>query len=250
MTIFSVLHVHVMTDQPIKQILHCPKTSGRLLKWAIELSEFDIEFKPRTAIKAQALADFIAELTTPPEQPVEQKMDWKIFVDGSASNEGSGAEIIMIGPNFEELEYSLGFEFPATNNDAEYEAVITGLGLAARLGVSSVEICNDSQLIVGQVMGEFEARDGKMAAYLMAVRDLQRGFSSFKITKVPRKDNERADALARLASANPRNLPRTANVQVLRQPNIPRKIDVASIETREKLDGPPGSISHKRQGAN
>lgn len=157
-------------------------------------------------------------------------MDWKIFVDGSASNDGSGAEIIMIGPNSEELEYSLRFEFPATNNDAEYEAVITGLGLAARLGVSSVEICSDSQLIVGQVMGEFEAKDGKMTAYLMAVRDLQRGFSSFKKTKVPRKDNERADALARLASVNSRNLPRTANVQVLRRPSIPRKIDVANIE--------------------
>lgn len=119
--------VQVMTDRPIKQILHLPETSGRLLKWAIELSEFDIEFRPRTTIKAQALANFITELTIPPEHPP-----------------GEQARIVMIGPNGEELEYSLRFEFPATNNDTEYEAVITGLGLVARLGVTSVEICSDS----------------------------------------------------------------------------------------------------------
>ncbi|XP_022843234.1 uncharacterized protein LOC111366770 [Olea europaea var. sylvestris] len=227
-----------MTNQPIKQILHRPETSGRLLKWAIELSEFDIEFRPRTAIKAQALADFIVELTTPPELPPGEQADWKIFVDGSSNDEGSGAGIIMIGPNEEELEYSLHFEFPATNNEAEYEAVITGLGLAARLGVTSVEVCSDSQLIIGQVTGEFEAKDGKMAAYLMEVKNLQRGFTKFKITKIPRKDNERADALAKLASANPRRLPRTASVQVLRQPSIQHVINVMNVENEESWIDP------------
>ncbi|XP_022899405.1 uncharacterized protein LOC111412714 [Olea europaea var. sylvestris] len=222
--------VQVMTDQPIKQILHRPETSGRMLKWAIELSEFDIEFRPKTAIKAQALVDFIVELTLSPEHPPGKQADWKIFVDGSSNDEGSGAGIIMIGPNGEELEYSLRFEFPATNNDAEYEAVITGLRLAARLRISSAEICSDSRLIIGQVTGEFEAKDGKMAAYLMEVKNLQKGFTRFKITKVPRKDNERADTLAKLASANPRRLPRTASVQILRQPNIPHTTDVMNIE--------------------
>ncbi|XP_022880951.1 uncharacterized protein LOC111398255 [Olea europaea var. sylvestris] len=110
----------------------------------------------------------------------------------------------MIGPNGEELEYSLRFEFPATNNDVEYETVITGLGLAAKLGVTSVEICSDSQLIVW-----------------------------FKITKVSQKDNEWADTLARLTSANPRHLPRTANVQILRQPSIQDVVDVVNVEHEE-----------------
>ncbi|XP_022880588.1 uncharacterized protein LOC111397850 [Olea europaea var. sylvestris] len=230
--------VQVMTDQPIKQILHRLETSERLLKWVIEMSEFDIEFKPRTAIKAQALADFITELTTPAESPEGQKTDWKVFVDGSSITERSGARIIMIGPDSEELEYSLCFEFLATNNDAEYEAVITGLGLAARLGVSSIEVCNDLQLIVGQVSREYEAKDGKMTAYLMKVRDLEKGFASFRMTKVPRKENERADALAKLASANPRNLSRTVNVQVLQQPSIQRWVEVKNIEYGESWMDP------------
>ncbi|XP_022847685.1 uncharacterized protein LOC111370232 [Olea europaea var. sylvestris] len=227
-----------MIDQPVKQILHRLETSGRLQKWAIEISELDIEFKPRMAIKAQTLVDFIAELTIPTEPSKGKKADWKVFVDGSSNAEGSGAGIILIGPDSEELEYSLHFEFPATNNDAEYEAVIKSFGLAARLGVSLVEVCCDSQLIVGQVSGEYEAKDGRMAAYLMKVRDLQRGLASFKITKVPRKNNQRADALKKLVSANPKNLPRTANVQVLQQPSIHCWAEVKNVEYEESWMDP------------
>ena len=57
----------VMTDQPIKKSMNKPETAGRMVQWAIELSQFDIEYHPRTAIKAQALADFIAEFTLPDE---------------------------------------------------------------------------------------------------------------------------------------------------------------------------------------
>ncbi|GMH07043.1 hypothetical protein Nepgr_008883 [Nepenthes gracilis] len=64
-TILWAHRIVVLTDQPLKGILQKPDVSGRLVKWAIELGEFDIEFRPRPAIKAQALADFIVETTTP-----------------------------------------------------------------------------------------------------------------------------------------------------------------------------------------
>ena len=60
---FQAQTVKVPTEYPMKQILHKPETSGRLIKWAIELSEFDIRYKPRTAVKGQILADFIMEFT-------------------------------------------------------------------------------------------------------------------------------------------------------------------------------------------
>lgn len=108
------------------------------------------------------------------------------------------------------------FLIPSQNNDIGYEVVIRGLSLVARPGVSSIEICCIFQLIVRQLTGKFETRDKKMTAYLMKVKDLQRGFPSFNIAKVYWKDKERSDALARLTSASPKNLLRTTNIQVLR----------------------------------
>ena len=61
---FQAHTIEVPTEYPMKQVLHKPKTSGRLMKWAIELSEFDIRYKPKTAIKGQVLADFVMEFTS------------------------------------------------------------------------------------------------------------------------------------------------------------------------------------------
>ena len=108
---FQAHPIIVLTDQPLKHILQRPDASGRLLKWSVELSEFHIEYKPRTAIKAQALADFIVESThedtpqpetAPPEAriPKEQTSEknlahWILFVDGSSNQHGCGAGLII-----------------------------------------------------------------------------------------------------------------------------------------------------------
>ena len=63
--------IEVLTQYPLKQVLQKADTSGRLLKWAVEFTQFDIQFKPRTAIKAQALVDFIAEFTRPVDNEAE-----------------------------------------------------------------------------------------------------------------------------------------------------------------------------------
>ncbi|KAG5544401.1 hypothetical protein RHGRI_016977 [Rhododendron griersonianum] len=81
---FQAHSIKVLTDQPLRRILHCPETSGRLIQWSIELGEFDIEYKPRIAIKAQVLADFLAEYTYPePEElPKEEPKPWILQVLG------------------------------------------------------------------------------------------------------------------------------------------------------------------------
>lgn len=67
--------IFVMTDQPIKKSMNKPEAAGRIVQWAIELSQFDIEYHPRTAIKAQALADFIVEFTLPDEDRIADGVD-------------------------------------------------------------------------------------------------------------------------------------------------------------------------------
>jgi hypothetical protein len=102
---------------------------GRMLKWSLELSEFDIGYESRKALKAQILADFVAEMTAPAS--FSEEIDkWTIFVDGSSSSTGAGAGIILENGKGIVIEVSLTLSFPTSNNQAEYKAFLTGLRLA------------------------------------------------------------------------------------------------------------------------
>ena len=117
----------------MKQILHKLETSRRLIKWAMELSEFDIRYKPRTTVKGQILADFIMEFTLAQSmEAIELTLNlpiWRLFVDEAANAQGSGARLILTSPDGIDTEYALRFGFQASNNETEYEAVIAGLNL-------------------------------------------------------------------------------------------------------------------------
>ena len=106
----------VQTDQPIRQILGCPDVAGRMMKWSLELSEFDIHYESRKALKTQVFADFLAEITFPAEENAEE---WIVFVDGSSNSKGSGAGVIIENIEGIVVEISLGLSFPMTNNTAE-----------------------------------------------------------------------------------------------------------------------------------
>ena len=149
---FRAHTIEIPTKHPMRQIFHKLETSGRLIKWAIELSEFDIRYKPRTVVKGQVLADFIMEFTfsNTPAQPVETTQlvpdlpIWRLSVDGAANSQGSGAGLILTSPDGIDVEYALRFKFQASNNEAEYEAVIAGLNLAHSMEADQLEICSDS----------------------------------------------------------------------------------------------------------
>ena len=137
------------------------------------------------------------------------------------SNEGrSGAGLILVSPEGHRVHCALRFGFKASNNEAEYEALVTGLKLAKEMRVESFDIYNDSQLVVCQVTNEYQARGKKMAAYLWKGKDLLNAFSSFKIQQVPREWNTQADALARLASTKDSELLEVIPVEFLSTPSI------------------------------
>jgi hypothetical protein len=138
---FQAHTIRVLMEYPLRKVMQKLDLSGRLANWAIELGQFDLEFVPRNAIKGQALADFLAEFTNLPkvEEP-EMERKWVIYVDGSLTRKNGGAGIVLVTPEGEELNGALRLEFRTTNNEAEYEAVIAGLGLALELGA----ICGSS----------------------------------------------------------------------------------------------------------
>ena len=141
-----------------------------MVRWAVELSEFDIQYEPRGSIKGQVHAEFVAELS-PGGDPQEAELgsQWMLSVDGSSNQQGSGAGIILEGPNGVLIEKALRFAFKTRNNQAEYEALIVGMLLAKEMGAQSLLAKSDSQLVIGQVTGEYHAKDPQMAAYLRYV---------------------------------------------------------------------------------
>nr|XP_009421106.1 PREDICTED: uncharacterized protein LOC104000717 [Musa acuminata subsp. malaccensis] len=193
--------VEVITDQPLRQVLSKFDVAGRLLKWAVELGEHDIQYVPRTAIKAQSVADFIAELTQIGDESLGQLPEaWVLHVDGSANSKGAGAGLVLQAPDGRSFERSLRFGFRATNNEAEYEALLAGLRLALEMQVVAIRVLTDSQLVAEQLNGGYEARDPTMAKYLAQVKNLTAKFLHFTLFNVPRGENEHADTLAKLAS--------------------------------------------------
>ena len=139
-----------MTDQPIKKSMSKPEAAGRMLQWAIELSQFDVEYHPRTAIKAQVLADFIAEFTYPDEPSLASKdKTWVIQTDGSSAQKRKGVGVVITTLDGGILRYGVQLKFPATNNEAEYEGILTGLRLEKELGARNLLVQNDSKLVIG-----------------------------------------------------------------------------------------------------
>ena len=149
---FQAHTIEVPTEYPMKQVLHKPETFDRLMKWAIELSEFDIRYRPKTTIKGQVLADFIMEFaSSEPARDTQAATDfstWKLSVDGALNAQGSEAGLILTSLEGIDIEYALRFGFHTSNNEAKYEAVIAGLNLAHSLEVDQLEVYSDSQLVV------------------------------------------------------------------------------------------------------
>ena len=221
---FQAHTIEVPTEYPMKQILHKPETSRRLIKWAIELSEFEIIYKLRIAIKGQILADFIMEFT--PAEPAEVTQltpdlpIWRLSVDRAANAQGSGAGLILTSPDGIDMEYALRFGFQASNNEAKYEAVIDGLNLAHSMEVDQLEVRSDSQLVVKLIEDSYEARGEKMILYLKKVRELLKKFIRVQVKHVPRAENSQADALAKFATALQEDLGRLIPIEHLPKPSV------------------------------
>ncbi|XP_074336948.1 uncharacterized protein LOC141674122 [Apium graveolens] len=118
------------------------------------------------------------------------------------------------------IEYALKLDFPTTNNKAEYEALIAGLGLASALRAKNLKVCGDSRLIVAQVNGEFEAKDDTMAKYLRVVKGILTQFNEWYAEHIPREENNTMDALSQFASSEIKNYSRSIYFQVLKTPTI------------------------------
>ncbi|XP_025682457.1 uncharacterized protein [Arachis hypogaea] len=189
----------VRTNQPLRQILTKPELAGRLTKWSIELSEFDIQFQSRPALKSQILANFAFELTPDEHQ---HSQTWELHVDGASNREGSRAGIVLKEGDIVMTEQSLQFHFSASNNQAKYEALIAGLKL------------------VFSLQGEFQVKDPLLEQYWLIAKDLISKFDKFVILHVHGEKNIRADILSKLAATRASTQTSALSQLTLEKPSI------------------------------
>ncbi|XP_077242631.1 uncharacterized protein LOC143883162 [Tasmannia lanceolata] len=222
----------------------------------------------KPAIKAQVLADFVAECSIPQQitelevaqapaarsaiaagepaedgagtgiilaPPAEQDPStaeslWEVHVDGSSNKAGCGAGLVLTGPDSFALDYALRFGFRASNNEAEYEALLAGMNLAVQTGAQRLKAYCDSQLVANQIQGIYEARDERMIKYLSQVRQLSSKFKSFEVVRIPRTENTKADVLSKLAASGYTTLGNIC-MEFLQASSIERKaVEIMQVE--------------------
>ena len=119
-----------------------------MVQWAIELSEFGIQYKPRLALKGQILVDFLAEV---PQQDVDSSNAnwWILNVDGASRQTRPGVGLQLKALTGERIEQAIRLDFPASNNETEYEAILARIDLTTSISSEKIIIRSDSQLVVG-----------------------------------------------------------------------------------------------------
>ena len=191
---FQAHVINVITDHPLKKAMNKLEAAGQLIQWAVELSEFDVRYQPRIAIKAQALADFIAEFTPSNDnlERVEDSKKWVIHVDGLSMQHAGGIGVVLQSPEGDKLKH----------NEVGYEALLKGLELAKSVEAKSILVLGDSQLVMGQINRTCEAKEERMRKYLERVLRLMKKFKKAYFIQITREENMEMDTLAKEASVN------------------------------------------------
>ena len=199
---FQEHDIAVVYAASISDIINNKDASGRVAKWAIELAPYTPAYERRDTIKSQALADFLVDWAEVQYEPPPLDLNyWRMHFDGSKNKNGLGAGVVLTSPKGDQLKYVLQIHFAASNNVAEYEALVHGLKVAKEIGIRRVECFGDSDLIVQQCSGTWDALDANMALYRFHVQRVSGFFEGCEFKHVPRLENCATDVLSKLGSS-------------------------------------------------
>jgi len=159
-----------------------------------------------------------------------------MYFDGSVMKTGAGAGLLFVSPLGKHMRYVVRLHFPASNNMAEYEALLSGLRIAIELGIKHLDVRGDSQLVIDQVMKEASCHDEKMEAYCNAVHRLEDKFDGLELNHIAHKYNEEADELAKIASGRT-TVPPNVFARDLTKPSVDFKNPAEAIGAAPKPSG-------------
>jgi ribonuclease HI len=192
----------VVNKAPLSNILNNPSATVRVSLWGIKLSPLDIMYEKRKAIKSQVLPDFTAEwLELQNIGPPDLSSVWTIYFDGSKRIQGAGAGVVLISPQGDKLKYVLRMSFPqASNNEAEYEALLHGMKKAKACGATRLKIFGDWNLVIQLVMNKCDTISDNMTSYKNLYYYLEGIFDGCEVSYVSRASNKEAGNLANIGS--------------------------------------------------
>jgi ribonuclease HI len=240
---FEAHKVTVLTDQPLNDLFINKEASSRIAKWATELSGHTIDFGKRSAIKSQVLADFVVDWSSPRSITADEELVpvWENRCDGAWGRKGAGIAAIITSPVDIKLRYAarLDYKDPSnrcTNNTTEYEALLLGLRKVRALGASNFLVKCDAKVIKDHVEKESEAREPELVKYLAEVHKMERHFRGFTIEHLPRKNNGKADELAKKATRG-EAMPSNVFFEILTAPSTrPDKQPLSTVNAIASLD--------------
>uniref|UniRef100_A0A2N9IAI1 Uncharacterized protein n=1 Tax=Fagus sylvatica TaxID=28930 RepID=A0A2N9IAI1_FAGSY len=202
-------------SHPIRSLLQRPVLSGRLAQWLLQLSQYEIIAETPTAIRSQVIADLLAQFPGEDNSSILDEVPgeinevflagladsvWTLKFDGSSTTTSAGAGIVLYKDDGEAVTKSFKFDFPCSNNAAEYEAYLAGLAIAYEMGIKHLRVIGDSNLVDCQARGEFSLKEPSLAPYRALAQKLEAKFNTFEIEHAQRNENRYADALATLGS--------------------------------------------------
>jgi hypothetical protein len=146
---FEAHPVTVVSSFLLGEIIRNPDAAGRIAKWFVELMGERLAYASRKAIKSQILTDFVAEwMDTQLPPPQIQAECWTLYFDGSVMKTEAGAGLLFVSPLGEHMRYAVRLHFSASNDMAEYEALLCGLKIDIETGIKHLNVRGDSQLVV------------------------------------------------------------------------------------------------------
>ena len=186
---FQSFKIKVPMSFPLRDMFENREASGRIGKWATQLASHTIDFVPRSSIKSQFLADFVADWTpsAPLQSPPVIEAIWQLECDGAYCKNGSGASAIITAPSGTQLKYSTRLDFPrCMNNVAEYEGLLLGPRKARALGARRLSIKSNSKLTTNHIGKTYRALKLELAKYLAVVRSMEKYFLGVGVRSFPR----------------------------------------------------------------
>jgi len=188
----------ICKDDMVRYMLSMPIMSGRIGKWILALSEFNLRYESAKAVKGQIMTDFVTQHCGAVE--TLEIVPWTLFFDGSTCDRGAGIGIVLISPRGRKYEFSLPIVATSTNNQAKYQALIKGLKLLREVRADAVEVFGDSMLVINQLAGSYECRSEVLITYHERSMQRLKEFKDFRLEHIPRLHNEEANRLVQHAS--------------------------------------------------